>query len=756
MKAKMRFLALFLCFAMAASSAYAEDPAAAPSVESEVKMEPAPGTSPAAASASPSPDAAAPPSDNPDEQAIFDFDDGNELVNKLGGESGSWNLDPMDENNSYTDADLVEMPGKDGEMTFVLRLNYSVDSDVPSQNGFWTKLKGFDASGLDHLQFDVKGDAEKGFTDRFKIEIKKFKDAEKVEKIKGSQMVNVSADWQTVSIPLNKLTGLVDFGDPKAWENPSIARRDLDEFVVVFQDRHVSKKTGTIYLDNIKFIKTGEPGPTAVDFPPRTKEKTETKIEGLEFAKFLVNRLGGFPKELVVKKEFPADDKEFLREIAKDTWRFFDEIVDQEHGLVLDTIQLGKTQPLDEGTMIGDYTNVTNIGVYFMCVVSGYDLGFIPKEEAIRRIKLTMSTMEKVQHHESGFPFNYYDTTTAERTSYFVSLVDSGWLVAGLYVAKNAFPEDAALVQQAERLINRGKFSFFYDPVERQMYHGYYEHLQTYSDYHYGVFYTEPRAISYMAIARGEVPEDHWFMGLTRTFPEEYTWQTQTPVHREKKKTLDYEYLGGWYEWKDLKYIPSWGGSGFEALMPTMIIDEKGLAPEGLGKNNHAHVLGQIRYALEELQMPVWGMSPSSKPEGGYTEYGAKPFGAKGYKAGAVTPHAVVLGVEYEPEKVVANLRKLIELYDIYGEYGFYDAVTVIPEKDNPNSKPGLVARKYLALDQGMLFVALNNYLNDGAIRKRFHADPVMKNGERILSAEKFFEIPASAETASADQPAAA
>jgi len=62
------------------------------------------------------------------------------------------------------------------------------------------------------------------------------------------------------------------------------------------------------------------------------------------------------------------------------------------------------------------------------------------------------------------------------------------------------------------------------------------------------------------------------------------------------------------------------------------------------------------------------------------------------------------------------------------------------------------VARKYLSLDQGMLFVALNNYLNDGIIRERFHSDPVMKKGDKLLSAEKFFEAPVK--NAAADNPA--
>jgi len=678
---------------------------------------------------------------------IHDFE-GEDLINGIGGASGSWNLDSTDINNSYCDEEVVEVTGKDGQPTRALKLSYSVESDRPSQNGFWTKLENFDARDYDRLEFEVKGDAAEGFTNRFKLELKKCKeppctgDAVKDEVIKGSSEVWVTDQWETVSLPLNKITGIIDFANPKAWENPAIARADLDEMVFILQDRHVSAKKGSFYIDNIRFVNTGNPGPTAVDFPPRFKEKTTVKLEGLDFARFLIGRLGGFPEKSVVKKEMPEDDREFIMEIAKDTWRFFNEIVDQEHGMPLDTIQIGKgDEALSDGAWIGDYTNVTNIGVYLMCVVSGYDLGFITKEEAVRRLRLTMTTVGNLDYHESGFPYNYYDTTTLERTSYFVSLVDSGWLMAGLYVVKNAFPEE--LGSQAEDLLKRGDLKFFYDPVERQFFHGYYEHLKVYSDYHYGTFYTEPRVTSYMAIARGEVPYEHWFEGLIRTFPESYAWQGMKPIDRVEKETLGHKYSSGYYEWNGIKYVPSWGGSAFEALMPTLVLQEKNLAPEGLGGNNLSHVLGQIRYAVDELKQPVWGMSPSSVPEGGYSEFGAKPFGSKGYKPGVVTPHASVLALEYAPEEVIKNLRKMIELYDIYGEYGFYDAVTV---------STGLVARKYLSLDHGMILVALNNYLNDGAIRKRFHADPVLKTAEELITAEKFFEPVSVPENVPAEQ----
>lgn len=678
-------------------------------------------------------------------QIIADFE-GNpdDLTNKLDGASGEWNMNPADINDSYTDPLIVKMPGKDGKESQVLSLTYSTEAlSEFTQNGYWTKLMGFDASDYDHLEFEVKGDAVKGFTELFKLEIKKPKPKTEhaagdayvvrqgqVETIKGTSNIKVTSDWQTVSVPMNNMTGLINFIDPEAWKNPAISRKDLDELVLAFHKRMVTKPTGKIYIDNIRFVKTGNPGPTAVDFPPRKKEKTETRIEGFEFQKFLRTRLNGFPEKTVVKKVFPADRDALFREVAADTWKFFENIVDKEHGLPLDTVQIAPTgdNAFVDGAWIGDYTNVTNIGVYLMCIVSAYDLKLITREEAIKKLQTTLNTLEnKLEYHSSGFPYNYYDTTTAERTNYLVSLVDSGWYLAGLYVVKNAFDEVKA---QATRLIDRGHLSFFYDPVERQMFHGYYDHLHVYSDYHYGVFYSEPRASSYIGIARGEVPRDHWFGGLPRTFPESFDWQGQTPKEQVEKTALGLPYQGGYYKWQDLKYVPSWGGSAFEALMPTLILKEKDLAPEGLGKNDAVHVQGQIRFALEEKKYPVWGMSPSSVPEGGYSEYGAHPFGSKGYKAGAVTPHASILAVEYAPEAVEKNIRKLVELYDVYGEYGFYDAV---------NPETGVVARKYLALDQGMILVALNNYLNKGAIRERFHSDLDMKKGEELLTAENLF-----------------
>ena len=169
----------------------------------------------------------------------------------------------------------------------------------------------------------------------------------------------------------------------------------------------------------------------------------------------------------------------------------------------------------------------------------------------------------------------------------------------------------------------------------------------------------------------------------------------------------------------------------FEALMPTLILDEKKLARKGLGLNDERHAKIQADYALQKLGYSIFGMSPSCVPEGGYSEYGVKSLGMKGYKAGVVTPHATFLALEFIPNEAVKNIRTMLEKYNAYGEYGFYDSINV---------ETGQVAMEYMCLDQAMSFIALNNYLNNGAIRRRFHNDPIAKKAEELLKVENFFE----------------
>jgi len=451
------------------------------------------------------------------------------------------------------------------------------------------------------------------------------------------------------------------------------------------------------------------------------KKAWEAALGGEEAARPAVRaRLTGWPHRLLIDPStLPPPGRAFLERLARDTWHGIAAFTDREHALPVDHVRI-----VDE--VVGDYTNVTTIGLHLIATVAAHDLGLLTADDAVAALARTLATLEGLERH-AGFFFNYYDTTSLERTSNFISFVDSSWLTTGLMIVRATFP---TLRPTCDRLIDGADYAFFYDPALGRMSHGFYVHRGERSRYHYGVLYAESRLGSLIAIGKGDVPPSHWFR-MVRTFPAACRWQAERPQGRERKSAFGQVYFGGHYEWGGVRYVPSWGGSMFEALMPTLVFDETRHAPASLGANGRAHAEVQRRFAVERLGYPVWGLSPASRPAGdGYGEYGVRPLGSLGYPAGAVTPHAAALALAVDAA-AAANLRTLATRYPSYGEYGFYDSL-------DPLS--GRVAYRYLALDQAMTLIAIANHLRGGRIQKRFAADPIVARAVSVVAVERFFE----------------
>ena len=504
--------------------------------------------------------------------------------------------------------------------------------------------------------------------------------------------------WQHVSIPTAAFHG-VDFNQ-------------LARFIL-----HIaapsSSLQGTLYVDEISFF-----GPTSV------------------FFRSLEDNLYAFSHQALVnpKRLLGLSQEQLLRGIAGDTWGYFRDLVDQRHHLPMNYIQ---TKPVP---LIGDYASTTDISMYLMGVVSASDLGLIDYASALGRIRGTLEQLEQLPRWR-GFFYNYYSTTNLQITNQYISSVDNGWLAVALVVIRQAFPELAPL---ASSLMKPMDFSVFYDPQNGQIRLGYEVEKGRFAPYHYGLLSTEARIISVVAIGKGDVPEDHWFH-VYRTLPKEWTWQRQAP-QGQYQSYRGHDVFNGYYTYDDGGYhtafVPSWGGSLFEFLMPTLVVNERQLAPYGLGLNDQRAVEIHMHYALQERGFPVWGLSPCATPKelhGGYSEFGVAALGSKGYKDEAiVTPHVSMLALGFAPEAVGKNIREFLRRYKMYGPYGLYDSVDVAS---------GNVAYRYLALDQGMSLIALDNYLNDGAIQRRFSADPIMQRAEWLLREEHFFDANATAQS---------
>lgn len=439
------------------------------------------------------------------------------------------------------------------------------------------------------------------------------------------------------------------------------------------------------------------------------------------------DNLVGFPKSLGSPQRAEAlsreqNDKKFLYEVARDTWNYFENALDRYTRLPVDHIRVGA--PGD----VGSYTTPTNLAMYLLAYISAYELGFISRKEAITKIREVFKTL-RIMKRWKGFYYNFYHTTTLQVTRNYISTVDSGWLAAAWIIVRQAFPKELGGI--ATRFLEEIDFYELYDPEIGQLRLGFDEALNDFSPYHYGLLATEARTTSLIGIGKGDLPREHWWL-IYRIPPKSWRWQTQIPETREVE--IDQvSFHQGTYDYHGKKFVPSWGGSLFEFLMPTLVTKEKELAPKGLGLNNQIATSIHIDYSLNQQRYPVWGISPASTASGRqwlYRELGVRSLGVKGYRdEGIIAPYASFLALETLPQQAIDNLRQMIQLQGVYGEYGFYDSVNV---------RTGQVNFQYLVLDQGMSLAALCNYLKGGMLKEYFHRDEFIKRVEDLLVKEEF------------------
>lgn len=485
------------------------------------------------------------------------------------------------------------------------------------------------------------------------------------------------------------------------------------------------------------------------------------------------------------KKPAPQDSlisKETIKRWAQDTWNSLVAMTDEQTGLTADNISGPLSAPIRSG-----YTSPTNIGGYLWSTIVAEELGLISRKEARARLTQTLTTLKGMEHHEpSGMYYNWYDEAdgsvlrtwpTDGNTVYpFLSSVDNGWLAAALVVVGNA---DPSLRRLADSILVPMNFKAFYNPEPRPgmkaglLRGGFWDeqppgvhavgnHLGSgpdvyYTLNHYDTTVSETRIASYLAIAHGQVPPQHYF-ATYRTFPNTCDWSWQESQARGVTKTyLGIEVFEGAYPYRGMHIVPGWGGSMFEALMPDMFVPEAEWAPKSWGVNHPLTVRAHREHGLDEAGYGYWGFSPASKPGGGYAEWGVDAIGLRpdGYPSdlehtnvdrgfgdcreginpnpewgdGVITPHALFLAMHHEPEAAYANLVKVENELKAYGEGGFYDAVAV---------KSGLIADRYLSLDQSMVMGSIGNLIGDSVIRRNFTRGDIEKRLKPVLALEEF------------------
>jgi cyclic beta-1,2-glucan synthetase len=249
-------------------------------------------------------------------------------------------------------------------------------------------------------------------------------------------------------------------------------------------------------------------------------------------------------------------------------------------------------------------------------------------------------------------------------------------------------------------------YSFLYNPTTKLLAIGYNLSERRLDPSFYDLLASEVRLASFVAIAQGQLPQEHWFaMGR------------QLCIVAGKPVLL------------------SWSGSMFEYLMPLLVMPT--YASTLLDQTYHAMMDAQIDYGRRR-NVP-WGIS-----ESGYNtvdaslNYQYRAFGVPGLglKRGlgddlVIAPYATMLGLMVRPEAACLNLQKMAALGFI-GRYGCYEAIDYTPVR-LPRGQASAVVRSFMVHHQGMGLLALSYQLHDRPMQRRFASDPLLQSALLVL-----------------------
>jgi len=409
-----------------------------------------------------------------------------------------------------------------------------------------------------------------------------------------------------------------------------------------------------------------------------------------------------------------ADDRQFLTKLAEDTWQFYDDFATAEtNWLPPDNVQI------EPNKGVAPRTSPTNIGYLLTSIIVAEKLQMITEEQLIEKIDKVLTTIESmVKWH--GHLYNWYDTTNLEPLyPKYVSTVDSGNFIASLIAVKQGL--DVLRIQQKDQSLKDGHhelmvrieaimtatdFRQLYNSKSKLFVLGYNDVTKRHDDILYDLLASEARQTSFVAIALGQVPVNHWFT-----------------LGRSTKK-----------QGKHMSLL-SWSGTMFEYLMPWQLM--KTLPGTVWDSTYKGIVQKQIDYA-DERDVP-FGISESGFYAFDYQmnyQYYAFGVPSTGFKKGneenlVIAPYAAIMALPFALTDSLEALTQM-ERLGARGQYGFYEALD-FTKKRMPKNRHYMLVKSFMAHHQGMSLLTIANLLVPDLMIALFHRDKRVRSVELLL-----------------------
>jgi len=253
------------------------------------------------------------------------------------------------------------------------------------------------------------------------------------------------------------------------------------------------------------------------------------------------------------------------------------------------------------------------------------------------------------------------------------------------------------IARVAHDLVEAMDFGFLYDSQRKVLSVGADVTTGRVEESAYDLLASEARMAAFVAIAKGDVPQESW-----------------AHLGRAHVRT------------EDERVLLSWTGTLFEYLMPALWV--RHLPRTLMYDSMRAAVAAQRKYA-ERRGIP-WGFSESQFVSGdgiGYGPCGMPELALKPVDEATVvvSPYSSWLALLVDRRSALLNLRRLVAAGGV-GTYGFFEAI------DYSQAMPAVV-RSWMAHHQGMSLLAAAEILCGHPLQNAFHAEPQVRATERLL-----------------------
>lgn len=395
-------------------------------------------------------------------------------------------------------------------------------------------------------------------------------------------------------------------------------------------------------------------------------------------------------------------DVAFLEDLSHRAFLYFLEHADPRTGLVLDRARAsGEAHPPGHPSHGIASSAATGFGLTALC--AGAERGWVAREEARRRVLITLRFFAGRAPSEHGWFLHWMDAATGERrwqSEY--SSIDTALLLAGVLTARQYFREDPEVVRLATSIYERVDFRWMLAGHPTLLSHGWRPEsgfIKTRWD-----TYSEHLILQLLAVgspAHPVTPSAWRAWSRRRITYAGHTYMSDGPL-------FTHQYTQAWADLRGRR----------ESWYPfTDYFENSAEATRA-----HRQFCMDLAAEFPAYGPDVWGVSASDSARG-YVAWGGPPRDPA--IDGTVVPYAAAGSLMFTPDISLAALRALRERYGArtYGRYGFADAF-------NPNT--GWIDADVIGLDQGITLLSAEN-LRDGFVWRYFMRNPEIPRALRLV-----------------------